>query len=168
MRILLTKTSMTHHKLEVVRDDGSREEALLETKSFMPHDLIHYALESEARLSMSFWGLVSRGHRFLDLNAKDPMAGSGVPRDELGETEMMVGALTGFAQGKVSPVEFLGLAGGMFRAHGKPMPPYLTLDFLRSFSERLRALLGQWRAAKKDETIELTWPPLNPDRPAKE
>jgi hypothetical protein len=38
-----------------------------------------HTLESEARLSRSFWGLVSRGHGFVELNGKDPMGGATVP-----------------------------------------------------------------------------------------
>ncbi len=41
MKTTFTKVSLTHHTLKVERDDGSTEEVTLETKSFVPHDLIH-------------------------------------------------------------------------------------------------------------------------------
>jgi hypothetical protein len=166
VRILFTKTSLTHHALEVVRDDGSRERAVLETKSLMPHDLIHHAFESEARLDRSFWGLLGAGFGFLDLRAsptrlqpgKDEAASRAVPSDELVTTEMLVGALTGFLRGKAPQKAFLEIVAGMLGAHGKPMPDYLDEAFLARFSERFRGLLGRWNAAKKGEPMELHWP----------
>ena len=168
MRIAFTKTSMTHHALEIVRADGSREEALLETKCFMPHDLIHYALESEAGLRRSFWGLVGAGHSFVELNAKDMMSGAGVPRDELATTEMLVGALTGFLLGKAAPREFLAVVENMFGAHSLPMPAFMDEAFLATFSETMRRLAGRWRAAKKGEPMTLDWPELPARRPNRE
>lgn len=92
------------------------------------------------------------------------MRGATLPMDELGDTEMLVGALTGFLQRKPAPAAFLGIVAGMFAAFEKPPPPFLTEEFLAAFLDRLRPPLGRWRAVKKDEPMELQWPPKDPDR----
>jgi hypothetical protein len=158
VRILFTKTSPTHHALEVIRDDGTRERAVLETKSLMPHDLIHYAFESEAGLTRSFWGLVASGASFLALSGKDEAAMRDVPTEELSSTEMLVGALTGFLASRAQPKEFLGIVARMCEAHGRAAPAFLDEAFLGRFSARMRALLGHWRAVRHGEPMELPWP----------
>ena len=54
MLIRLTRLTNERHRLEVVRDDGTREARELETRSALPHDLVHYAVETEAGLGASF------------------------------------------------------------------------------------------------------------------
>ena len=54
--IKFTNVSPTRHRFEMIREDGSREQADLETKTFLFHDLLHFAVESEAFLADSFYG----------------------------------------------------------------------------------------------------------------
>ena len=56
MRILLHKISDDRHTLEIVRADGRRERVDCETRSYLQHDLLHYAVETEASLAAGFWG----------------------------------------------------------------------------------------------------------------
>lgn len=158
MRIILTKTSLTHHRLEVIRDDGTCESAVLETKTFAPHDFIHYALESIAGLQGSVFGLIARGHGLVELNGKDAMRGASVPRSELVVTEMVAGALTNIVKGATDDIAFLRMMRDAFAAHDLPMPTYLDADFLHAFRQRMRALLGHWRALAKGTPMELDWP----------
>lgn len=74
MKVRFTKTTPTHHLFEIVRNDGSREEALIETKSFMPHDLIHLAYESTAGLKESFFGKLASGTTFAEFGDRQLMA----------------------------------------------------------------------------------------------
>lgn len=162
MIIRLQKISPTHHRLEVTRQNGSQESAELETKSFLGHDLLHYAVEAEAGLEQSFWGLAAQGHSFVALSAKDEMKGATVPRDELGITEMVVGALTGFLQ---QPAEGQAVLDGLkngFAAYNLQFPSYLTLEYFENVAERYRKLLGHWRGTPFGETMELAWPATSP------
>ena len=61
MKILLTKLTDDRHQLAIERDDGSTESVELETRSFLLHDLVHYAVEAEAKIDDGFWGLLARG-----------------------------------------------------------------------------------------------------------
>lgn len=48
MRISLTKLSDARHRFSYLRADGSGETLELETRSFLIHDLVHFALENAA------------------------------------------------------------------------------------------------------------------------
>jgi hypothetical protein len=62
------KLTDDQHSLQVVRDDGSREEIECETRSFLEHDLLHFAVEREAGLHSGFWGHVARGMTLARMN----------------------------------------------------------------------------------------------------
>lgn len=83
MRTLLHKLSDDRHGLEIVRPDGSSERAECETRSYLQHDHLHYALEREAGLAGGFWGDLARGEtlaamndRALELDWPEPEGGS--------------------------------------------------------------------------------------------
>lgn len=157
MQIRFTKTSLTHHTLEITRDDGTKERAELETKTFMPHDLIHLAYESEAGLSDSFWGSLAKGMRFSDFDSPEKVRALVEGNDELCQTEMTTGLLAGYLQGGMSETEALLAAQNMFGAHGLPIPAWITESFLHCFKERFRKYWGHWNALKKDELLELSF-----------
>jgi hypothetical protein len=43
MRGIFSKLSDDQHRLEIVRTDGQREQMSCETRSYLVHDLLHYA-----------------------------------------------------------------------------------------------------------------------------
>jgi len=49
--VRLTRVSPTHHRFAFGRADGSGESLELETKSCLFHDLLHFAVETEAQLA---------------------------------------------------------------------------------------------------------------------
>ncbi len=69
MIVKLTKISPTHHRFEYVRADGTGEKLELETKTFLYHDLLHFAVESEAGLKNSFYGLLEKKEDYTALTA---------------------------------------------------------------------------------------------------
>jgi len=158
MEITFTKLSLTHHRVDLVRDDGTRETAEFETRSAVPHDFIHYALESLAGLHSSVWGLLASGHSFADLGVKAAMAGTVVPREEVIVSEMVAGALSSVAKGGVTNEAFLEVMQNAFGAFDLPVPAYLTHDFLNAFRERMRELMGYWKAVGRGEPMRLEWP----------
>src|SRR5688572_31396455 len=70
MLIRLTRLTNERHRLELVRDDGTREARELETRSALLHDLVHYAVETEAGLGASFYGRLARGETYEALTAE--------------------------------------------------------------------------------------------------
>jgi hypothetical protein len=64
MQIQFRKISDLRHALRIVRPDGARDEVDCETRSTLVHDLLHYAVESEAKLSTGFWGISPAASRW--------------------------------------------------------------------------------------------------------
>lgn len=158
MQIAFQKISNDHHRLTIKRVDGSSETAILETKSLLLHDFIHLAVELEAGLKESFWGLVASGASFLELAGKDEMQGADIDRTEVGITEFVVGALTGAVQRSVPPIELIAGMKKFFVASNQTFPAYLTADFIERTLERLRHIRGAWKATAFGDVFIVEWP----------
>lgn len=155
MKIELTKESNTHHRLRCMRDDGSVEEASLETKSFLVHDFTHLAYELEANLTGGFWGLVAAGKGFMEL--REPMRDADPNASELVQTEMIVGPLQSVVQEKRPPVALLEGLENAFSAHEAELPDFLTIDFIERVKGRFKKLYGEWYALPFGETMRIEW-----------
>jgi len=70
MLIRFTRLTNERHRLEFVRDDGTSEARELETRSALLHDLVHYAVETEAGLMASFYGQLAGGKTYESLTAE--------------------------------------------------------------------------------------------------
>lgn len=157
MRILLTRLTSSHHRLEVVRGDGSRSSADLETRSHLLHDFIHYAVEAEARLDQGFWGLLARGTPIEELQERARAQGPS-PHVELALAESIAGPVNSLIHGKTDAAGLVRAFHELFAASGNTIPPWLTEGFLVRVMDRLRRLLGQWKATPFGGTLELHWP----------
>lgn len=157
MRILLHKHSDQRHTLEIRRADGRTESVECETRSFLFHDLLHYAVEAEAGLASGFWGCVAAGRTLAEMSGRG--AGS-APSDspDLQAVELVVGGLTGAFQ-RESRGDIAGTLRAHARAVGVPEPDWLTPERIEAVRERLRRLLGRWKATARGAVMELAWPP---------
>lgn len=153
-----TKLSDQRHSLAYVRSDGTGETSELETRSFLVHDFVHYAVETEAGLKHSFYGLLDAGHNYSELNAKDEAQGATVIRDEVGMTEGVVGPLQTLLTKGADPETFLELFAMNLEAQGQSLPPYLDTAFVARVAERFRRLQGAWKATRYGGTLELRFP----------
>lgn len=156
MKIRFTKVSNTHHRLEVIRDDGSSESADLETKSLLKHDLIHLAVEKEAALTNSVWGLIASGQSFADFQMEDLMSENAVNK-EIQETEKIVGAFTGLVDRELNVQDWFSGVKTFFESSGSDIPEYLTVEFVKKVLERYRRLNGEWKSTKFGDTMEVKW-----------
>jgi hypothetical protein len=147
LRIRFTRIDNQTHRFEAVRPDGSVEMRVLETRSFLLHDLVHFAVESEAKLRNSFYGQLARGAGYEDLTTGGESAG----------TEMVVGALQGALKGEVDAHAFVARLKEMCATLARDPPEWLTPDMIARALERLRQVQGQWRATKFGETLELAF-----------
>ena len=155
MQIRLTRLTNDRHRLEVLRDDGSRESRELETRSALVHDLVHYAVESEAGLRASFYGRLASGTTYEALMTEPPDG------PEALQTEAVVARLQGIASRDAWPAEMRGFADFIaagFRALAQEPPAWLTDDLLERVRERLRRVQGQWRATPFHHTLALEFP----------
>jgi hypothetical protein len=157
VRIAFRKVDDDRHELSIVRDDGARESVECETKSLLAHDLLHYAVELEAGLTIGFWGTLAAGATLAQMNDRTRPPPTGAP-DELAVVEQFVGALSGTVKGQ-PPAQ---VAAGIRRyaaAMGKAEPPWLTEDLVVAVTDRVRRLMGQWRATPRGVEMVLAWGP---------
>lgn len=153
LQIGLTRISPTHHRLDLQRHGGAREAVTLETRSVLLHDLVHFAVESEAGLADSFYGRVARGVGYGEL-AADGGAGG-----EILVTEKVVGAVQGAWRRGFEPAALAAALRGYFEGLGEAAPAWLTAELLQRVGERLRRLEGEWRALPFGQTMQLAFAP---------
>jgi len=161
MLIRLTRLTNERYRLEFVRDDGTHETRELETRSTLLHDLVHYAVETEAGLNASFYGRLARGETYEALTAGPPLDAEPL------QTELVVVRIQGIAKNDtwstVEPESFVESIAAGFRAVGNEPPAWLTGDLIVRVRERLRRVQGQWRATPFHQTLALEFPARTTD-----
>ena len=156
LTLRFTKLSDERHRFEYRRADGSGEAIEMETRSLLTHDLVHYAVESEAGLRGSFYGILAKigGYQELSVNGGAALGG------EIAITEIVVGALQGALGGEQLEADAViaGIAEYLELMEHRP-PRWLTPAFVGAAHERMRQLAGRWRATPFGETMELAFAP---------
>lgn len=147
MRVRFTKLGGGRHRLEVFRPDGV-DAMDCETRSFLLHDLTHFALETAAGLSTGFYGLLAQGRQLADMHG-------GVWQAQALEIEQAVGALHNLAKGMADARQVLERLKSLRRAQGLGMPKWLTEQAINDAAEHLRRLTGHWASLKPGEHLEL-------------
>src|SRR5262245_30191727 len=136
LTIRLTKLTSVRHRMEFVRCDGSRDDAELYTRAFLRHDLAHFAVETEAKLRNSFFGLIAAGNSYCEIASKPA-------NPEAAQTERIVAMLTTCARQERPAYEFVQAT--RHPVYGKPIE-WLTRDFAKRALERFRCAYGEWKA----------------------
>jgi len=155
LTLRFTRVSPTHHRFEYRRADGTGEALEMETRSLLFHDLLHYAVESEADLKGSFYGILGRigGYEELTVNGGAALGG------EVAITERVVGALTGaLRQDDLDADAFVAQVTEFLEIYDERPPRWLTSAFVLAVRERMRRLMGRWKATPFGETLELHFP----------
>lgn len=151
--ITLTRISPTEHTFAYTRPDGTGETLTLNTREFLFHDLLHFAVETEAHLAHSFYGNLAASSSYKTLAAMNDTAGG-----EIGITERVVGALTGALKNDVDSTAFLSLLENAFHASNERLPDWLTADFISRIKERMRRLQGEWNGTPFGQSMNLRFP----------
>lgn len=142
MRIVFTKISDDRHTVTVTRADGSSESAELESRSFLRHDLAHFAIELELPIEHGYWGCVSRGAS---------LRGDGVTGSDASLAERLSGPIQTLFRTDASAAEYTKLLDALLVRN----PPR---DLGARVHERVRQLRGHWRATPYGGSMELEWP----------
>ncbi|MEN9557727.1 MAG: hypothetical protein RL141_96 [Candidatus Parcubacteria bacterium] len=155
MRILFHKISNDRHILEIVRPNGDREQVECETRSYLQHDLLHYATEREAKLTGGFWGHLARGKTLADMNDR---TGVGIidGQAEMAMIERVVGALSAAVKGHAAH-DIIASLQQVAVATESALPEWLTVDFITAIQERMRQLQGHWNGTPYGGVMELVW-----------
>jgi hypothetical protein len=155
VRIELRKVSDEAHELAIVQADGGRESVRCETRSTLVHDLLHFAAEKEAGILTGFWGTLAAGHTLADMNDRTGVA-LGAAGPDVMAVERIVGPLSAALKG-VGPGELSARLHDFLAQTGTPGPAWLTEAFVAAVQERMRHLLGEWRAVRPGEVMTLEW-----------
>ncbi|HSS39414.1 MAG TPA: hypothetical protein VLT58_11645 [Polyangia bacterium] len=155
MRIELRKITDQQHELVLIRDGGCREALVCETRSSLVHDLLHYAAEQEAGVQTGFWGTLASGRTLADMNDRTGAALGDAGPDVMA-IERIMGPLAAAAKG-AAPDALASRLRAYLAETGDPAPDWLTPAFIAAVQERLRHLLGAWRAVPHGETLRLDW-----------
>jgi hypothetical protein len=77
--------------------------------------------------------------------------------DEMATIEQVVGALMPSAKGR-SATEVVAGMNKFASSLGTTMPSWLTERFVLTVQERMRQLVGRWKATPRGSVLDLTWP----------
>ena len=157
MKVRFIKETPTHHTFEIVRADGSKETSLLETRSFMPHDLIHLAYESTAGKKDSFFGKLASGWTFAQFNDRTIMTDPAFADSEMVETERITGPLSSFLTKGVSEESFMQGLYDVYSAIDRDIPEDITGNLLRDIQATYRSLIGEWNSLPHHKVMEVEW-----------
>ena len=147
VRVLFTRLSDRTHRFEVARQDGSSERAVLETRSYLVHDLTHYAVEAEVPIEDGFYGLLDGGtplERLNDRTLTEPLSPG------LAVAESLVGPMQSLFGGRLDPAIFRELCEQRF-------PRLVATGRVDRALARLRRLAGHWAATPFHGTMALDW-----------
>ena len=142
MQIAFTKLSDERHSVEVERLDGTTERIELESRSFLRHDLAHFAIELELPIKGGYWGSVASGAS---------LSGEGVTGPEIMLAESLAGPIQTLMRIEADLSAYSALLRKVARTSVRP-------DLPERVHERIRQLRGQWKATPYREKMKLEWP----------
>lgn len=142
MRITFTKISDERHSVEITRSDGSAESVELVSRSFLRHDLAHFAIEVELPIRKGYWGCVSSGAS---------LTGEGIEGDEALLAEALAGPIQTLFRNDAGPDAYLELLR-------QRAPTHATPGLAMRVHERVRRLRGHWKATPYAGEMKLDWP----------
>ena len=121
--MVITKTSYTHF------NNGYSD---LETKSYLKHDLVHYAVD-----------------KVLFIYNDDD------PNTHTMEVEQIAGILHAVYDPTVTNERIMEGAQNMFSAYEKQVPSYFSYEFINRVRDMANDLLDRYRNLKTGESMEL-------------
>ena len=167
MRISITKGD-SEDRLDMERADGSRASTSFPHKGPIPHDFVHYAVESELGFDRGFWGLVEAGHAPEDIQEMAKAAGHAsakraeVPAAEFVsaiQAERVVEAFEADhwsgGSGDPSGVTYMAEAGCV---QSLVPPPAMDDALVERVRRRIADFSARWASLAPGERIELAWP----------
>lgn len=159
MQVIFRKVSHERNDLVIVREDGSREEALgLESRSMFRHDLMHYVVEKQAGLRESFYGSLASGKSFDAMRPParlDSMESHTNPAGEGGTTELIVALLQGAHKEDFDGTELLARMPEYFSVQGATVPSYVTVPFVEAAVKEFRFLVRTYEGLRTGESLTL-------------
>ena len=158
MQVRFIKETPDQYRLECLRDDDSKTAASLEFRSYFKHDLMHFVVESSAKLQDSFFGLVKAGRDLSELSPKAIRESALVFPAEIQTTEVIVAALQGAYKTEPDYRDVCRKIKEYLAQISLAEPAYLTPDFCERVVCNHRSLLGRWGQLRGGQSLEFSFP----------
>lgn len=162
MKLIAEKRSSSdrYDVLRMVRNNGSCTETLMPRQAVLPHDLLHYVVESALPLRHGFLSQLALGHEAEQLKraVRDPATGTVAP--EAVQTEAIVEQLQRqLSAGRFDLASFLDSAAQACAVRAQPPFDFSPYDVQSCLYERALALHRQWSTAPYFSTLSLEFSP---------
>ena len=147
-----------HDRLRFVRADGSETQTAMPRQGTLPHDLVHYVVESALPLRHGFMSLVASGSDagFVMRAVHDP-ANQTVATEAI-QIEAVVEALqTQLWGGFFDPGAFIDGATSASAARGKAPFDFAGIDPQARLYDSALALLERWIQVPYHQSLELSF-----------
>jgi hypothetical protein len=170
MQLTAVRGTEDRDRVYVTRDDDS--EVFWTWPSYgreLPHDLVHWVVESEAGLGEGFWGLVASGVDPNRVNKSAERIASGVRLRDLSGLDLTqliqsehLAALVGRSAWP-SMADAVSYVNEQCDAFGVPHVDGLDEASAERMIARSAGLNRNWQAVAPDAGLVLTWPPAPTD-----
>jgi hypothetical protein len=149
-------------RLRYLRADGSSTETMMPRQGTLPHDLIHFVVETGLGLRHGFTGLVARGASatFAMETTHDPV-GKDVETEAI-QVESIVEALqTQLWSGQFSDADFLEGVRTACAVRERPAFPFAAGDAGQRLFDAVLALNAEWLAVPFFGSLTMHFPELS-------
>ena len=171
--------------VHVHRDDGTTAKwPWVKAGGQLPHDLMHYLVETHFGLREGFWELVAHGGDFGFLTAEADRIARGTPaqglagRDLTGlvVAECVVAGISTAVWTRADAEQALAWVSQQCARRGQAVPAAVTTASIPALLQRIAAVAGQWHGLAEGGSLTFAFPPTTtgagdatpagPDRPA--
>ena len=139
--IAFKKLSEQEHAVRIRRVDGTQESVILNSRSFLRHDLAHLAVETQMSLTRGYWGSVASG---AALN------GSDIRGPDILLAEKLAGPVQTLMRIEASDTQFFSVLTNI-------LPDSITSELASRIREHGRRLEGHWRGTPFGEEMQVEW-----------
>ncbi len=147
MEIVFHRVDDATHVLSI-RDESVR----CETRSYLLHDLVHYAVESAGRREDGFYGRLAAGATLAVMGDRETVF------DGMATIEQVVAQVQSAVKASVDADAIFSRLATSAAAQGERLPAWVTVEMLADALEVLRRARGQWRATPHGSAMTLPWP----------
>ncbi|GJM14139.1 MAG: hypothetical protein DHS20C12_25420 [Pseudohongiella sp.] len=141
MEIAFKKLSDEQHGVRIKRADGSDDSTILNSRSFLRHDLAHLAVESEVPLPNGYWGTVAKGASLSGLDIRGP---------DIMLAESLAGPVQTLMRTAASEEEF-------YSTLARIRPELASLELAARIREAGRRFEGHWSGTAYGAEMLLEW-----------
>ncbi len=145
-----------YDRLKFVRSDASETQTVMPRQGTLPHDLVHYIVESQLPLQHGFLGLIAAGSDAgFVMQASHDHANPSITTEAV-QTEAIVEALQAqLWSGHFDLAAFIDGVSTASAARGKPTFDFTGVDVKTVLYEAALELLERWNCVAHHTSMEL-------------